>query len=254
MTGAVVRPGAELETTELKMEQTAPGRYEGTFPARDSGSYFIIVNPGTGQVPIRTGVDIPYSDEFRARSTNLALLRLLASLVPKGGGMGQWIQGPADFRDVRPYLAVNSFRHDLAGARSSQEIWHYLVLAASCLFFFDVFVRRVQVGFGWMPRLAGRLRDRVLGRKAEPEPIEVMERLRTSKAEADDRLEQLRVSARFEGSSEAGDDADIVVQLQPPPGGTRLQKPSLVQEPEDESYTERLLRAKKQAWKKRKDG
>ena len=129
------------------------------------------------------------------------------------------------------------------------------MLVGSCLFFFDVFVRRVQVSFAWVPALAGRLRDRLFGRKGEPETIEVIERLRSSKAQVDDRFEQLRTSARFEPSPEAPTDLDAIEELRPvgPPGKRAPEQPSLAPEPEEESYTERLLRAKKQAWKKSKD-
>ena len=257
MSGSVIRPGPELETTDLKIEQTAPGRYTGTFPARDSGSYFIMVNPGAGMPPIRTGVNVPYSDEFRSRAANEALFHQLVALVPEGAGKGyvaQLIEGPEDFSDLGPYLAVNTFRRDLSKAKSSQPIWFYLVLVGSCLFFFDVFVRRVAVGFGWVPALAGAIRDGVLGRQPEPEAVEVMERLRTSKAEVGDRLEQLRAGARFEPSSDAVTDVDVIEELKrpPAPGKPAPRQTSLTPEPEEESYTERLLRAKKQAWEKRK--
>ncbi len=255
MTAVVVRPGPELETTPLEIEQTAPGRYVGSFPARDPGAYFVMVNPGAGMPPIRTGVNVPYSDEFRGRATNEALLDQLVSLVPEGGKRGQLILGPEHFDDLKPYLAVNTFRRDLAKATSSQPVWYYLVLVGSCLFFFDVFVRRVQVSFAWVPALAGRVRDRVFGRKGEPEKIEVMERLRSSKAQVDDRFEQLRTSARFEASPEAPTALDAIEELRrvEVPGKRAAEQPSLAAEPEEESYTERLLRAKRQAWKKRQD-
>ena len=255
LSASVVRPGPELDTSELKIEQTAPGRYEGTFPARDAGSYFIMVSPGAGKAPIRTGVNVPYSDEFRSRATNEALLDRLAGLVPEGGAAGRRIEGPESFDDVKPYLAVNTFRHDLSKAKSSQPVWHYLVLAGCCLFFFDVFVRRVQVGFGWVPALAGRIRDGLFGRKAEPEEIEVIERLRTSKAEVGDRVEQLRAGARFEPSPGTATDVEGLEALErrPTPAKPAPHPPSLAQEPEEESYTERLLKAKKRAWEKRKE-
>jgi hypothetical protein len=254
MAAAVIRPGPELETTPLKIEQTAPGRYVGSFPARDPGSYFVMVSPGAGMPPIRTGVSVPYSDEFRARATNQALLAQLAALVPEGGRPGQLILGPEQFDDLGPYLAVNTFRHDLPKGTNSQPIWFYLVLVGSCLFFFDVFVRRVQVGFAWVPALARRVGDRLFGRKAEPEPIEVIERLRSSKAQVDDRFEQLRAGARFEPSPEAPTDLDAIDQLRADevPRRRAPAQPSLAPEPEEESYTDRLLRAKKQAWEKRK--
>jgi len=258
MSASVVRPGPDLETTDLRVEQTAPGRYTATFPARDSGSYFIMVNPGAGMPPIRTGVNVPYSDEFRSRAPNEALFNQLVALVPEGADSGyvaHLIEGPEDFGNLEPYLAVNTFRHDLSKAKSSQPIWFYLVLVASCLFFFDVLVRRVQVGFGWVPALAGRIRDGILGRKPEPEETEVIERLRTSKAEVGDRLEQLRASARFEAPADAVTDLEVIEELKRPAAPAKPAPPqtSLTPEPEAESYTERLLRAKKKAWEKRKE-
>ena len=107
--------------------------------------------------PIRTGVNVPYSDEFRDRATNDALLGQLAALTPKGGAPGQTIESAADApAPLEQLLKVNTFRHDLPKATSSQDIWHYLVLAACCVFLADVFVRRVQVSLAWVPPLAGR--------------------------------------------------------------------------------------------------
>jgi uncharacterized membrane protein/Mg-chelatase subunit ChlD len=257
MAGTVVQPGPELSTTEIKIEQAAPGRYVATFPARDPGSYFIMVNPGAGMPPIRTGVNVPYSDEFRSRATNEPLLDQLAGLVPEGGSPGQLIQGPQDFGDLKPYLAVNTFRHDLAKATSSQPVWFYLVLVGSCLFFFDVFVRRVQIGFGWVPALAGRVRDRLFGPRDELVRAEVIDRLRSRKAEVEERVEQLRAGTRFEPSPEArAADLEKLEDIQAPTAGEKpppTRKPSLAAEPEEESYTDRLLRAKKKAWEKKKD-
>lgn len=254
MSASVIRPGPGLETNTLKIEQTAPGRYEGAFPARDSGSYLISVNPGADKAPIRTGVNVPYSEEFRSRAANDALLGHMAGLLPKGGAVGRLIEGPEDFDDLKPFLAVNTFRHDLSKASSSQPVWHYLVLAACCLFFCDVFVRRVQVGFDWVPPLAGRIRQALFGQKPDNEEIEMMERLRTSKAEVDDRVEQLRAGARFETAPDAGADFGDIQGLQRPAASDEPpQEPPLAPEPEEESYTERLLRAKQRAWEKRKE-
>ena len=74
------------------------------------------------------------------------------------------IDTPQGFDRKDLLLEVNSFRHDLLKANSSQDIWYYLVLAASCLYFGDVFLRRVQVSFDWVPHVARRL----FGRKAAP--------------------------------------------------------------------------------------
>ncbi len=250
MSGTVVGP--DLEPVPMKVAQTAPGRYEGTFPARDSGSYFLMVNPGGGKAPIRTGVSVPYSDEFRAKPANLSLLEQLAQLVPDGGEPGRLVPLPEDTQPIEPALDVNSFRHDLPKATSSQDVWFHLVFLAGCLFFFDVFVRRVQVSLAWVPPLAGRIRDRILRRApSAPEP-ETIERLRSRKAEVMQQVDQLRAATRFEPAEPPSSTAAEIEEFKTPTAAAAApprQQPGLAPEQEEESYTARLLKAKKKAWK-----
>jgi hypothetical protein len=250
VSGGVVRP--DLKAADMKLEQTAPGRYVGTFPAQDAGSYMILISPGPGKAPIRTGVNVPYSDEFRGRPPNEPLLEQLGRLTPKGGSPGRWIDAPENAGHLEALLSVDTFRHDLPKATSSQDIWHYLVLWGSCLFFCDVFVRRVQVGFAWVPALVGR----VLRRQREAPQAETIERLRSRKAEVSTQLDQIRSNARFEAPPESTADASTLEELaQPPAAGSARSGPAMSSKPEEESYTERLLKAKKKAWEgKKKDG
>ena len=78
--------GPDMKPIDLDIKQTAPGRYVGEFDARRTGSYLLMVSPGPGKAPLRTGVSVPYSDEFRERETNEALLTSLAHVAPKEGG------------------------------------------------------------------------------------------------------------------------------------------------------------------------
>jgi hypothetical protein len=252
MSGTVVGP--TLEPVPMKMEQAAPGRYVGSFPARNSGSYFLMVNPGGGRAPIRTGVSVPYSDEFRAKAANVGLMEQLAALKPKGGAPGKRIDAPADPDQIAPMLAVNSFRHDLARATSSQDIWFHLVFAASCLFFADVFIRRVQVSFAWAPRLAGRVWNRVLGRTPEAAQPETIQRLRSRKAQLTEQVDRMRAGARFEPTPGAGGKREVREIISPAAGRAAVpprQEPAASEQEEDDSYTSRLLKAKKKAWQER---
>jgi uncharacterized membrane protein len=260
MAGMIIGP--DLKSHELKMEQTGPGRYVGTFPAIDAGSYFVAVSPGAGKAMLRTGVNVPYSDEFRARSANQGLLDQLAGLTPSGGRPGRVIDAPANLDDLPGLLTVNTFRHDLQEATSSQDIWHFLALSAACLFFADVFVRRVHVSFAWAPRLAGRLWDRLLRRPPPAPAVETIQRLRGRKAEVAERLEQLRASTRFVPPEPAGGPgptpADSLDQPSPLlPAGPSAPAPAApalqAQPPAEEGYTARLLKAKRKVWEK-KDG
>ena len=65
-------------------------------PCSEAGSYFVTINPGRGMAPLRTGVNVPYSDEFRDRGANDALLTQLAAVQPKDGPPGQLIENPAE--------------------------------------------------------------------------------------------------------------------------------------------------------------
>lgn len=246
--------GPDLKPIELDIKQTAPGRYVGEFESKNTGSYLVLVSPGAGKAPIRTGVSVPYSDEFRERETNEALLSAMAHTVPKQGVEGKVIDAPLKLNPaerVAKLLETNTFRHDLAPASSSQAVWHLLVLAASCLFFFDVFVRRVSVSFDWVPPLAARLRDRVLRRETVGDVAVTMERLMSRKAEVSDQLEQKRTALRFEPTAETRGDLDSLkeelTKAAPTGGQGAKPKSSLAADREEESYTERLLKAKHKA-------
>ena len=253
MTATVVGP--DLKPLPMKMSQTAPGRYVGTLPGADAGSYFIVVGPGAGMAPIRTGVTVPYSDEFRDLATNDALLGQLAALVPKGGAPGQVIEAAGAGPPLEQLVAVNTFRHDLLKASSRQDIWHYLVLLGCCLLFGDVFIRRVQVNLAWVGPLAGRTARLVLRRRPAPAAPATMDRLRSRKAEVAGQFDQLRAAARFEAAPERTVNLDALDEsaAPPPAAAAPSQPPPAQQKPEEESYTERLLRAKKKVWKEKRD-
>jgi len=247
--------GPDLQRIPFEVKQTAPGRYVGSFPASAAGSYFMVINHGLpDEAPILTGVNVPYSDEFRDRAANEALLGQLAAAVPKGGQAGKLIEAKPGAKLPEGLLAVDTFRHgELPKATSSQDIWYYVVLIGSCLFFFDVFFRRVQVNLMWVPPLAYRALNRILGRETQPVEVETMARLRSRKAEVADRIEQLRTDARFEPSPQASQDVQAVDELLGPEASESA-APSIAgeEETEEESYTERLLRAKEKVWDQRK--
>jgi len=251
MTGSAVGPDLK-KPLGLEIEQTAPGRYVGTFPVQEAGSYFVTINPGRGMAPLRTGVNVPYSDEFRDRGANDALLTQLAAVQPKDGPPGQLIENPDATGKL---LEFNTFRHDLPKATSSREAWHWLILLASCVFLGDVFIRRVQVHFAWLPPLLVRTRDFILRRQPAPVQPQYIERLRSRKAEVAERLEQLRATARFELSIQAPVDLKPLDELERVPRAASEppapEASPMEVEKEEETYTERLLKAKKKAWEER---
>ena len=219
----------------------------------------MLLSPGPGRTPIRVGVNVPYSDEFRDRQTNEGLLKSLAGLEPKQGAPGKVIadDNPNDTptQQMAKLLEVNTFRHDLPPATSSQDVWPLLLLVGACLFFGDVLVRRVAINFDWLGPILYKVRDRLLRRQAVAVPDVVMDRLRTRKAEVGDQLEQRRAATRFEPTPDAPAAAPSIEEQLPAPKPSESKPPpktDLGPEKEAESYTSRLLKAKKKVWDERK--
>ncbi|MCA9161590.1 MAG: VWA domain-containing protein [Planctomycetales bacterium] len=284
MNGAAIDPSME-PVNDMRVRQVAPGRYVAEFDAAKPGSYFVTLNPGTGGAPILTGVTVPYSDEFKARDANLALLENLASLKPEGGEPGKVIEAPeavpipgdASASDestneeltntamlplsvqeqIDELLKVNTFREDLPKAISSQDVWHYVLLISACLFFGDVFVRRVQVGFEWVGWLWQWFRRRVLGRDDQQAADTRLERLRSRKAAVSQQLDERRAAARFEpsvDSEQEGRSLDEVITdvsggAARPASPPRTAPQQSTPDASEDNYTSRLLEAKRKAAK-----
>lgn len=252
--------GPDMKALDLKIRQTAPGRYVGDFDAKNSGSYFVMVSPGAGMQPILTGVNVPYSAEYLDRETNEGLLKDLAALRPTGSEPGLMIEDK-DGRGIESFLAHDTYRHNLTKAVSSQDIWHLLLFLGGCLFFYDVFNRRVTIDLDWLrPRLVA-LRDRVLRREPAPAPNVVMERLRSRKQEVSEELDQRRAAVRFEPTQDAPSGPSAVNEMLAEGQSPSLKRPPLPSESpsqpaeDEDAYTSRLLRAKKKVWDdRRKDG
>ncbi len=252
--GAALDP--KLNPIDVKIEQVGPGRYVTEFPATAAGSYFLTLNPGKGFAPLLAGVNVPYSPEYRDRETNEALLLSLVRLRPKDGGEGKVIEGRlvagADFADL---LRTDTFRHDLAKAVSSQNVWPWVLVVGSVLFLADVFVRRVQVSFEWLAPIWGAIRRRFRGGEEPAADDSRLERLRSRKSAIAGQLEERRAATRFEPSAEEMQgpaaplplaDSELRADTRPassPAGGSRLTPAGA----EAESYTSRLLKAKQQA-------
>ncbi len=250
MNGTVVAP--DMTSIPLRIEQTAPGRYVGQFSSDQAGSYLIVVNTGTGGAPIRTGVNVGYSAEYRNNQTNMALLRTLAKLPAKDGPPGELVEVGLGAEQMDQLLLSNPFRRDLAPAVANRSIWPWLVLAGSCLFFADVFVRRVQIQFEWLWTMLARARDALLRRERLVPVPETMSRLRSRKREIGKQIESRRSTARFESSADAPEATEFTQPIVKPTAKSPDQtKDKPEEERAEESYTERLLKAKRRVWQDR---
>ncbi len=254
ISGSVVAP--DMASVPLRIEQTAPGRYVGEFPSELAGSYLIVVNPGAGRAPIRTGVNVGYSAEYRDNQTNLALLKSLANMSAKDGPPGVLVEAGLNLSDPEKLYTANPFRRDMPPAIANQSIWPWIILLGSCVFFADVFVRRVHVSFDWLTPLWTRARDWVLRRERAVAVPETMGRLRSRKREVQEQIKGRQAATRFEHPPESPDAKDAVShsassETPPKPASPPAETPEAAESP---SYTERLLKAKKQVWQDRKKG
>ena len=148
MSGAAVGP--DLKPFEFPFHQLAPGRYVAEFDASIAGSYHMTIVPAAGEAPILTGVNVPYSAEFREHDTNIGLLQQLASLQPKGGEAGILAATDLAQDQLDELLTLDFYRANLPKAVSIQDVWPFLLVIGCVVFLADVFVRRVTVTVDWI--------------------------------------------------------------------------------------------------------
>lgn len=251
MSASVVNP--DLKTAPFSLEQVAPGRYRGQFPIAEPGSYFLSVLPGATGAPLRAGVTVPYSAEFTSREANRPLLQDLAQMKPRGGEPGAVVESPQGLANIGELLKTDVFRGGLAWATSRRDGWHLLVLCGALLFLLDVANRRVAINL--QPARVWHAVAARIARRQAAEASPVLDRLRTAKASVGERIEALQATARFEAPS---DQPAILGNLEAEPAAvapapeTRQEVATLAPAgPDADSYTSRLLKAKKQVWNDR---
>jgi len=119
--------------TDVALEQSAPGRYEGNFAANEQGTYLLQVvqsDPDGSHMTSQTsGYVVPYSPEYRELGTNTQLLGQLAAAT--GGAV---LTEP-----------VQAFKHDLPQASGARDLAPYLLVLALFGFLFDVAIRRLRL-------------------------------------------------------------------------------------------------------------
>ncbi|TWT31871.1 VWA domain-containing protein [Blastopirellula retiformator] len=241
--GAAVTPGMDSENFSLT--QTSPGRYEGTFPARESGSYFLSIATGPGSPILRTGVNISYSAEYLRRPTNLHLLEQLAGNVPKGGEPGKVIADATTTQDLASQ--IDTFRRGLPDAISLQQAWPWVLVLAATAFVGDVAFRRITIGWEWLIAVWRWIGLKL--RKEDKGDDGRLERLRATKKKM---AEGYQANARFE--------APEPVESESTPSGSQSSESSGAQLGDGdtslaggrmggEDYVSRLLKAKRDARK-----
>ena len=159
-------------------------------------------------------------------------------------------------KDLDPADDFPDFAKPVAKAVSSEDFWPLFLLIAAGIFLIDVFIRRVTVHFYWVLPALAYAYNRVRGRQLEVVRDERLERLRNRKAAISSQIDERRAAARFEpqapeGFSEPRDYEQVLSDASggpaaAPPRPEPASQESLPQTEQD-TYTERLLAAKKKA-------
>ena len=243
--GRVSDPDPQKGGQALTFAQTGPGRYEASFEATAPGAYNVAFGyqgtENSQQGVITTGAAVSYSPEFKDLKTNHALLARLAET--SGGKL---------LKGLDP---LTVFAHDLPKPKTSTDLWRWMLQIALWGFFADVFLRRVLVGRQELAAVGRRAVSLVPGmrrlRAQAPTREETLSSLLAKKAEVQ-RQEDIRRFEATEADLAAGaalkaeEGKGLGKGLTPkpalPPTPTLGQKPAAPQ-----SYTERLLEAKRKA-------
>ncbi len=272
--GQVISP--TLKPLDVDFRQVAPGRYEAEFEAAEAGTYMLGATaaepqgggtgpaikvaeaaPAPGEL-VTGGTAVSYSPEFRDSRSNLALLARLADVTRPYG------------RVLRGEVPV--FAHNLPSRTEPKPLWPWMLWAALPVFLFDIFTRRVLIGWGDLRQGMGIAwawaRDRMPGARrvatATDELLEVKRQVRGREeketGEREEFLKRLK-QARPESSSEESPLAGVRPRPgaggggasgagSKPAGGPATGQGSAADKKGAEgggTYTEQLLKARKRA-------
>lgn len=125
--------GPEGAPIQVKLSQTAPGRYEGRFTPQAEGAYLVRLTGSLADeeaLALTSGWVMGYSPEYAALEGDPTYLTYLAKL-----GGGEVLEKPSE-----------AFAHTLRGEGSTRDLWPYLLGLAALLLPFDVGVRRLALG------------------------------------------------------------------------------------------------------------
>jgi len=153
--------GPDDLSVDVLLNQKAPGKYEGTFPASKIGSYIVsVAEPGGGgaQRISSSGFSLPYPPEYRSFHPNMPLIQGVANTTG-----GKELTNPAD-----------AFRGVPQPGHSIQELWLYFILFAALLLPLDVASRRIAIPVG---EIAARSMKWLQQRKAAQQEKVVPERV-----------------------------------------------------------------------------
>jgi len=212
----------DLSATDVTLDQTAAGRYEGSFPAVLRGAYLVSVSEEGGQVAPTTGSVNSYSPEFAIASEDADLLARISEAT---GG-----RALADAPE-----AAGLFERSATRTRP-HEIWEALLLAALLLLPVDVGIRRLNITRDQL----SQARERVASRLRRPSASSIV-------PEAQPEMAQLKAArARVRLGDPGSERAAQAVTLQPEkPRVVTPSAPPAAGAGESQPLASRLLDARK---------
>jgi uncharacterized membrane protein/secreted protein with Ig-like and vWFA domain len=245
MAANVVAPDGQV--TQLRLEQTAPGRYQGFFQPQREGAYLLGISgsprengasPESGDelAVVQTGGWVlGYSPEYKRLQGDEALLRSIA-----GATGGRVIGGD-------PGLA---FAHNLPSELTSRPIWPWLMLLATLLLPVDIAARRLMVTRRDVQRAWVALSGRVVPHVEPAERSTQIGRLFAAKERVADRHDRVATQAPAKEvetpKSAAPDKPQDAPQASPAARQQTEQMPEVQKEDDGDTLAARLRRRRQQ--------
>jgi hypothetical protein len=248
--GQVIAPDASAKPLELT--QIGPGQYRGQFQAPASGSYLVnlryrIIGEAAKTRLANTTVTIPFAPEFRDLSDNAPLLKQVSDI--SGGRILSSDPNQAGLFD----------RSTVKFPETHLPLTRRLILIWLALFLLDVAVRRVALDVRAMARWA---LASVRSLRAEGKADRTLERLRLTRQKLREQLfarsTDTVASRRYEAKAEFKGDlptAEVQRKSEPPrEKGPAKPAPAATEAAEEPSHIQQLLKAKRKAADRRRDG
>lgn len=136
------------EEVSFNLQPKAPGEYEGSFEASETGVYILQISElQDNQIvgTFKTGIVVPYSDEYTFSPSDHQLMEEIAS-----AGGGQVIDN-----------LDQAFSPDrLLPRYDKQDLFYFLLITALLLFMADVAVRRFRFNFIFLSKLSSYVKAR----------------------------------------------------------------------------------------------
>ncbi|WP_366923525.1 VWA domain-containing protein [Metallumcola ferriviriculae] len=227
--------GPRGDEGEVELNQVGPGQYRGNFPVSQSGVYLLKVvdKSDDGQALSTVGLVVPYSPEYGQTTDGRGILEAVASA---GGG-------------TLLSLPEAAFADNLPPVSGRYPLWPYLLAVAAVLWPIDIAVRRLTLD-GLLKRLVGFFKAKPAG-VPETGNIEILSRLKMNKDRV--REEQKRWSednapdGAVRPMKDTKAETEIPTGKRPPEHPRRVNETADNKSTNDNSYTSRLLDAKRRA-------